>query len=444
MRVHELAKELNLKSQEIIDALSGTEHAVSSHSSSIDEVAQQIVRNKFKNKGKTIQDMNEKTEEKKQAVPAETKTEGKTEAKTEAKANERPKKKASISAVFNPQNSKQMGTRRQQGYRTQGTGMQRNGNGRPQNPNAAARPQQNGKPQGAPAGEAVKNENARPAETVRENTRENNTRDNNTRQDGNRGGRYNNNRPQGGRNGEQRNYGDRQQGGRGDRNGRPDNGNRGGARPYSNNRPGGANDRGGNGNRRNGQDRQRGEYRGKLEQEISKFNKDAVKAAPEELRKESRDTNRRGNAKKQEHDKLGKRQENYVNLEKHSGHKKRNQQPQTPQQKAAEEEIKTITLPEHLTIKELADKMKVQASVIVKKLFLKGQMVTVNQDVDYETAEEIALEFNCICEPEEKIDVIAELLKEDEEDESKMVPRPPVVCVMGHVDHGKTSLLDGP
>ena len=86
MRVHELAKELNLKSQEIIDALSGTEHAVSSHSSSIDEVAQQIVRNKFKNKGKTIQDMNEKTEEKKQAVPAETKTEGKTEAKTEAKA----------------------------------------------------------------------------------------------------------------------------------------------------------------------------------------------------------------------------------------------------------------------------------------------------------------------------------------------------------------------
>ena len=64
MRVHELAKELNLKSQEIIDVLSGTEHAVSSHSSSIDEVAQQIVRNKFKSKGKTTQDMNIKSEEK--------------------------------------------------------------------------------------------------------------------------------------------------------------------------------------------------------------------------------------------------------------------------------------------------------------------------------------------------------------------------------------------
>ena len=86
--------------------------------------------------------------------------------------------------------------------------------------------------------------------------------------------------------------------------------------------------------------------------------------------------------------------------------------------------------------------MKIQASVIVKKLFLKGTMVTVNQDVDYDTAEEIALEFNCIAEPEEKVDVIAELLKEEEEDESTLKFRPPVVCVMGHVDHGKTSLLD--
>ena len=175
---------------------------------------------------------------------------------------------------------------------------------------------------------------------------------------------------------------------------------------------------------------------------MNRFNKEAVQAGPDELRKESRENRDRDNGRKKqtlEHDKLGsKRQERYVNLEKNGGKKKR---PQPPKPKE-EDTIRTITLPERMTIKELADKMKVQASEIIKKLFLKGQMVTMNQEVDYETAEEIALEFNCIAEEEEKVDVIAELLKEDDENEDELVARPPVVCVMGHVDHGKTSLLD--
>lgn len=462
LRVHELAKELNIKSQDVLNVLKGTEYEVKTSSNSIDDAAQAFVRSKLSGtkepatkaepavaaKPQPAKQENKPTEAPKStegAKPAEA-------AKTPDAEQRRPKKKASISAVFNPQNSKTNPGSRRQAYHTDARS-----NARPADP--ARRPVQpkpaaSAVPAAAkPAEKPVPQPAQQPAPQVEKTAEKPAAKP--ERQIGKVLGRVSFDTPT-----EKKVYTNRPQGDRGRNggNGRPVNRPQ-GDRPYNNgnrfqgNRPQGDRPQGDRGysnanrsfgnDRRNGGNAAGGRNGGRFDQEMNRFNRDAVQAGPDDLRKESRDNrsydNNRKNNRNQDHDKLGKKQERFVNLEKNGGKKKHTQQ--APKAKD-EDTIKSITLPERMTIKELADKMKVQASEIIKKLFLKGQMVTVNQEVDYETAEEIALEFNCIAEPEEKVDVIAELLKEDEEDESTLVSRPPVVCVMGHVDHGKTSLLD--
>ena len=162
------------------------------------------------------------------------------------------------------------------------------------------------------------------------------------------------------------------------------------------------------------------------------------------LEKESRKRTERGDRNRVEKgEKLERMEKNQSGRPNQKGGKKQTPvKPPVQKQEKPEDTIRTITIPEKLTISELGEAMKVQPAQIVKKLFLQGTMVTVNQEIEFDKAEEIALEFNCICEKEVKVDVIEELLKEDEDPEETLVSRPPVVCVMGHVDHGKTSLLD--
>ena len=425
MRVYELAKELNISSKDIADVLDTADKKYTSMNGLSDEEVSKI-RSRYGKKNETPVKAESKPESKpdtsvqvKEAVKEGTASGNQSEVK-----KEEPK----VSQVFFPQNSSKGGRDRFQNNRNGNDHFDRNNsrgdrNGSDRNngnrfQNNGDRFQNNGPrfANGSSNGDRFQNNGDKSQNNGFRGNRDNNS----FRSNGNRDNNFNSDNrrkpgdnSQGGRtfNGQKNDRFNNSGNGNGFRSDRPGNG-QGGFK--NNDRPGSQNGQGRRNDRRDG-------------------------GVKEEFVFESKPDSRRSDWGKDNHKNERKKDvENKENLKFASGQMKK----PVKKEEKKEDTIKQLILPDTLTIKELADKMKVQPSVVVKKLFMQGKIVTINQEIDYDTAEEIALEFNCICDHEEKVDVIAELLKEDEEPEGSLVPRPPVVCVMGHVDHGKTSLLD--
>ena len=461
MKVHELAKEFEMQSKEIIAFLQDKGYEVKAAQSAVEDDAIALVRSRFGNgaaakaeekpvkaetaatEAKAAKAANVTAEEKpvkvekaaaeeKAAKTENADAEAKTEkAENPAKnvnqdAGERPKKKKKIIFVSNPHNSKMPGNRPAQ---SGGDKRPSGGNNRPQQqaPHQIVRPTQKPIPVTAePYDVRQKQQQERRMERKQQEKlermekQENRESANGQNKPGNQERQYNNNE-----------------------NRKPE----GQKRPNFNNNQGNnrsAAPSGGSGRNFNNNERpQKGNGGPDNRFRKGNNNKDFMPESPIKDTEKHRDEEKRRIS--QEKDKRSKK--DLIYEEDEVGGKNRNKagrfiKPEKKVETVVEEQIKVITLPESLTIKKLADKMKIQPSVIIKKLFMQGQIVTVNSEISFEEAENIAIEYEIICEKEVKVDVIEELLKEEDEDESKMVSRPPVICVMGHVDHGKTSLLD--